>query len=124
MKEVVAIGQNSRGAKTKRNVLGKDYYYFIREITAPSVIVECAFLDNKKDVQIIDTAAEQKAFGVAIAKGILKTLGVSYIEPTANSEKIYRVQVGAFSDKKNAEKLRNELIAKGFTGAYIKEGSA
>lgn len=124
LKEVVAIGQNSRGAKTKRNVLGKDYYYFIREITAPSVIVECAFLDNKKDVQIIDTAAEQKAFGVAIAKGILKTLGVSYIEPTANSEKIYRVQVGAFSDKKNAEKLRNELIAKGFTGAYIKEGSA
>lgn len=124
LNEVVAIGQNSRGAKTKRNVLGKDYYYFIREITAPSVIVECAFLDNKKDVQIIDTAAEQKAFGVAIAKGVLKTLGVSYIEPTANSEKIYRVQVGAFSDKKNAEKLRNELIAKGFTGAYIKEGSA
>ena len=124
LKEVVAIGQNSRGAKTKRNVLGKDYYYFIREITAQSVIVECAFLDHTKDVQIIDTAAEQKAFGVAIAKGILKTLGVSYIEPTANSEKIYRVQVGAFSDKKNAEKLRNELIAKGFTGAYIKEGSA
>ena len=79
LNEISAIGQNSRGAKTRVNSAGKDYYYFIREISCPSVIVECAFLDNKNDVQIIDTAAEQKAFGVCIAKGILKTLGVSYI---------------------------------------------
>ena len=32
-------------------------------------------------MQIVDTEAEQKAMGVAIAKGILKTLGIAWIEP-------------------------------------------
>lgn len=77
--EVVAIGQNSRGLKTKMNSSGTaDYYGFIRNTKAPAVIVECAFVDNKKDMEIIDTAAERKAMGVAIAKGILKTLGITY----------------------------------------------
>lgn len=81
LEEMKAMGQNSRGAKTKKNSAGRDYYYFIREIAAPSVVIECAFLDNKTDVQIIDTEAEQKAMGVAIAKGILETLGIAWIEP-------------------------------------------
>ena len=77
--EIVAIGQNSRGAKTKKNSAGKDYFGFIRETKAPAIIVECAFVDNAKDMQIIDTAAEQKAMGIAIAKGILKTLGIAWV---------------------------------------------
>ena len=78
--EIVAIGQNSRGAKIKLNAQGRDYFGFIRETVAPAIIVECAFLDNKTDVQIIDTAAERKTMGVAIAKGILKTLGIAWVE--------------------------------------------
>ena len=76
--EILKIGQNSRGAKTRKNSKGKDYYGFIRQTNAPAVIVECAFVDNKKDIQCIDTAAEQKAMGIAIAKGILKTLGIAW----------------------------------------------
>lgn len=78
--EIVKIGQNSRGSKTKTNSAGKDYYGFIRETKAPAIIVECAFLDNKTDVQIIDTAAERKNMGVAVAKGILKTLSIDFKE--------------------------------------------
>lgn len=76
--EIVALGQNSRGIKTRLRSDGKDYYGFIRDTKAPAVIVECAFVDNKTDMQIIDTVAEQKAMGVAIAKGVLKTLGITY----------------------------------------------
>ena len=76
--EIKKIGQNSRGAKIRKNADGKDYYGFIRQTSCPAVIVECAFVDNKTDIKIIDTAAEQKAMGVAIAKGILKTLGITY----------------------------------------------
>lgn len=79
LNEIVALGQNSRGVKTRKDTDGTDWYGFIRETKAPAVIVECAFLDNAKDVKIIDTAAEQKAMGVAIAKGILKTLGIAYV---------------------------------------------
>lgn len=84
--EVIKIGQNSRGIKTKVDGNGSDYFYFIRETTPPAVIVECAFLDNKTDVKIIDTTAEQKMFGVAIAKGILKTLGIAYKSATATTK--------------------------------------
>ena len=76
--EMIKIGQNSRGTKIKRNSSGSDYFGFIRQTNAPAVIVECAFVDNAADIKIIDTAAEQKIMGVAIAKGILKTLGIAY----------------------------------------------
>ncbi len=130
--EVVAIGQNSRGAKTKRTSSGADYYYFIREISAPSVIVECAFIDHAQDIKILDTAAEQKAMGVAIAKGILKTLGIAYKGEAAKEEtpaqsaqkpesgKLYRCQCGAFRDKSNAENMVKKLKAAGFD-AFIVE---
>ena len=80
---ITKIGQNSRGAKP--NIINgiKEYFGFIRETNAPAIIVECAFVDNKTDMQIIDTVAEQQAMGVAIAKGILKTLGITYKEETA-----------------------------------------
>ena len=75
--EVKAIGQNSRGIKTRLNSQGNaDYFGFIRLIKCPSVIVEGIFVDNSTDVKIADTIKEQQAFGVAYAKGILKTLGI------------------------------------------------
>lgn len=115
LKEIVAIGQNSRGVKTRKNASGKDYYGFIREVSAPSVIVECAFVDNAKDIKIIDTAAEQKAMGVAIAKGILKTLGVA----PKTTGRIYRVQVGAFGVKANAEAMQKKLKTAGYDAFIV-----
>lgn len=83
--EIKKVGQNSRGAKIKVCSDGSEYYYFIRETAMSAVIVECAFVDNREDMKIIDTAAEQKAMGVAIAKGILKTLGIAYKTATTTT---------------------------------------
>lgn len=83
---IVAIGQNSRGLKTKIGNGGKDYFGFIREIKAPSVIVECAFVDNANDIQMINTPEKQKRMGVAIATGVLKTLGIQE-KQTTDSQK-------------------------------------
>ena len=105
---VATTGQNSRGLKTKLNAQGRDYFGFIRETSAPAVIVECAFLDNKKDVQIIDTEAEQKAMGVAIAKGVLKTLGITYkAEETEEDAK-----VGELGAKVKALQSENDSLKK------------
>ena len=79
-RHVKAIGQNSRGVKTRQGPSG-DYYAFIRETVAPAVICEGVFVDTKADAAQADTLAEQQAFGVAYAKGILDTLGLSYDEP-------------------------------------------
>lgn len=119
--EVKAIGQNSRGLKTKKNASGTDYYGMIRLTKAPAVICEGAFVDNATDVKIIDTVEEQKAFGVAYAKGILKTLGIDYkepVKPAAPSGKLYKVQVGAFSQKANADALVAKLKKDGYN-AFI-----
>lgn len=116
--EIVKIGQNSRGAKIRKNANGDDYYGFIRMTNAPAVIVECAFVDNAKDIQIIDTEAERKAMGVALAKGILKTLGIAYKEQETQKT-LYRVQVGAFYNKAYAEDMLKKLKADGYDGFIV-----
>ncbi len=83
LNEIVKIGQNSRGTKIKKNEYGNDYFGFIRLTNMPSVLVECAFIDNKTDVKIVDTEAERVKMGEAIAKGICTTLGITYVATSA-----------------------------------------
>jgi N-acetylmuramoyl-L-alanine amidase len=102
--EICKLGQRSRGVKTRTNSAGRDYYAFIRDTRAPAVIVECAFVDSA-DLAIIDTEVERVRMGEAIARGILATLGIdekAEILP-ATARKLYRVQVGAYQDRRNAE---------------------
>lgn len=114
--EIVRIGQNSRGTKVRVNSSGKDYYAFIRETTAPAIIVECAFIDNAEDIQILNSIDKQEVMGTAIAKGILRTLGIPYVKKS----KLYRVQVGAYSLRSNATIMQNKLKAQGYD-AFIVE---
>ena len=113
--EIVKIGQNSRGAKIRKNANGKDYYGFIRQTSCPAVIIECAFIDNATDLKILASEGERIKMGQAIAKGILKTLG---IEIQAKAGTIYRVQVGAYMVKANAEAMQKKLKEAGFS-SYI-----
>lgn len=81
-------------------------------------LMECGFISNAGDMRIFNSKMDE------IAKGILKCFDIEAInkpieEPVSNG-KLYRVQVGAFSVKANAEKLMNELKAKGYN-AFIKE---
>lgn len=111
--EVIKLGQNSRGLKTKLSSNGLDYFSWLRNTSCPAVLVEGAFLDSS-DRLSIDTEEKQKAFGVAYAHAVLNYLGI-----TINPDTMYRVQVGAFKDKNNAEKLAEELRKKGYA-AIIK----
>lgn len=120
LSEMVKAGQNSRGAKTRKNSNGRDYFAFIRDTACPAVIVECAFLDNEKDVSAVSTEAARRNIAVAICKGILLTLGIGYVPIKTEPEKLYRVQVGAYSVKENAVTMQNKLKAAGFD-AIIKE---
>ncbi len=114
--EIVKVGQNSRGVKTRKNSQGKDYYGFIRETSAPAVIVECAFVDNASDLKILATEGDRQKVGQAIAKGILKTMGVEI-----QGDRLYRVQVGAYLLKSNAEDMQKKIKAVGFDAFIVKE---
>lgn len=76
-KQVVAIGQKSRGLKTRLNASGKDYFGFLRQVNCPAVLFEGFFVDSS-DALGFDTISEQQALGVAYAKGILAFLGIPY----------------------------------------------
>lgn len=107
--ETQKVGQNSRGVKTNNLMFTRDTYML-------AVLCECAFIDNANDVKLVDTVQEQRAFGIAYAKALLRYLGIEYKEPQASeSGKLYRVQVGAFAVKANAEKLAAELKQKGYS---------
>ena len=109
-KQVKAIGQNSRGVKTRQGSRG-DYYAFVRDTACPAVICEGVFVDTQADAVQADTLAEQHAFGVAYAKGILDTLGLSYDEPEDPEDP---EQPAEEPEKEHwAQKHYDSLIAKG-----------
>ena len=88
-KSVNAIGQNSRVPclRTRSNSKNNaDYFGIVRRPDAPSVLIECAFIDTK-DIQIVDTEAERKKFGYAIADGIAKYLKLKEMENMSTFKK-------------------------------------
>ena len=64
----------NRGAKTRVNNSGTDYLHVIREVKAPSVLVECAFIDNNGDMKEIENNGGTAKMGEQIAKGIVDTI--------------------------------------------------
>ena len=114
--EIVALGQNSRGVKVKKNSKGQDAFGFIRETVAPAVIVEVCFIDNATDLKFLATANDRLKAGLAVAHGILKTLGVEI-----QGETIYRVQVGAYRYKVSAETMQKKLKAAGFDAIIVEK---
>lgn len=117
MEEFIAIGQNKRAVYSRTGNNG-DYYGVIRESNMPCVISEYGFMDTI-DMQIFDTPEERTVEAIAIAKGILRQLEIAYIEPTNPSTTIYRVQVGAFISKFNADAYLKRLQETGFDGFLI-----
>ena len=100
---------NGRGVKTAN-------YHVLRETTSPSILIECAFMDSA-DIQAVDEEHERKAYGISIAKGILKYLGINYIPesaPVAKGDTYFRVIVGSYKDRSNAEAQQRKLKEKGF----------
>lgn len=109
-KHVKALGQNSRGVKHGDNL------YFIKYTSMTSVLVESFFVDNIEDKTIGDTVSKQRALGEAYAKAILEYFGIKH----EIKAPIYRVQVGAFNNRFNAEKEVRKLKKAGFDGFIVK----
>lgn len=99
--------------------------YEVKNSKAICVYIEVGFHDNKEEAKWIIEHTQDVA--VAIAKGLCNHYGVKYVaeakqdEPAKEESKtIYRVQVGAFSVKENAEAMLKKLKAAGFADAFIK----
>lgn len=113
---------NSLIAKTglkgnRSNPMPKANLHEVRETKMPAVLLELGFMDSKTDVPVIlmEKYADQCAeaiVSVLVKKG---NLAKKATEPS----KIYRVQVGAYSKKENAEKMQKALKNDGYDANIV-----
>ena len=96
-----------------------------RETNAPAVLLECGFMDSKTDVPVIltDAFADKVAsacVSVIVSKGGLKAKKAE-VKPTTTptTKTLYKVQVGAFENKKNAEDLVAKLKKNGYNAVIV-----
>lgn len=104
---------------TSENIRVNTKLYEVRVPAAPTAYIEVDFHDVPSVAQWI--VEHVNLIGETIAQGICEYFGVDYNPPVPDSKEgvLYKVQVGAFAIRSNAEKMLTRLKAAGFDG-YIK----
>ena len=108
---------------TSESVQVNKTWYEMENTWAPCVYCECEFHDNPTSAKWI--VEHTNDIGEAIAAGICDYFGVKYVEPVkpakpAEDDTLYRVQVGAFKVRENAERYRDKLRDMGISAFIVK----
>lgn len=95
--------------------------YVCRRTNMPSVLVECGFMDSTTDVPIILTETFADNCATALVNALVKIgkLSKKTSVETETSSKMYRVQVGAYSSKANADAMAKKLKADGYDAIIV-----
>jgi N-acetylmuramoyl-L-alanine amidase len=112
-----------------RGVKFNSKFAVLRDTKAPAILTETGFISNPAEEKLLKTDAFRDKIAKAIAQGVAKQLGKKLPAPkpapapaqTAPAGKLYKVQVGAYSVKKNAETQLAKAKKAGFTDAFITE---
>lgn len=91
--------------------------YELRVPKAVSYYEEHVFHDNIEDATWFHNNLRNIAR--ATCKGMCAYFGIEFVDPYDAQNTIYRVQVGAFSVKANADAYLKKVKAAGFTDAFI-----
>lgn len=121
---ISALGFKNRGVKYTTTL------YVVKNTKAPAILIECCFVDDKDDVQLYDYQSMASAIVYGITGQKVTQLeekesdqeaAVSGAETTTGDAKqIYRVQVGSYSVKGNADSMAAKLKAAGFDAIIVK----
>lgn len=108
---IKATGRKDRGVKTAD-------FHVLRETHMDAILVECGFMTNKEEaIQLKSVQYRLKCAG-AIAEGLVEHYNLKPKTqpktPVIPSKTVYKVQVGAYSNKENAKKVALELKTKGY----------
>ena len=93
-------------------------FYVLKHSTMVATLLELGFMDSKVDVPIILSNAFAKKCAKAIVEVLVKR-GSLKKKAIAEEDELYLVQLGAFSEKANAEKVKADLMKLGYQ-VYIK----
>lgn len=111
----------SGGIKGDRYDATLEYgYYVLKYTNMPAVLMEYGFMDSTTDVPVILTEEYAKAMAYATMEGIAKVAGLKLkMEHDPAQTAFYRVQVGAFNERSNAEEQLIKLKEAGFDGFIV-----
>ena len=104
--------------ESAERLIAKPDFYEIKSAKGITVYCECEFHDTKIGSDFIRNNTQK--IGEAIAKGICDYYGVKLpAEKTDATDKVYRVQVGAFKNKKYAQDMQKKLKKAGFDSVIV-----
>ena len=93
-------------------------FHMLRESHMKAILTENLFISNAADAALLKDSSFIQKLADGHIIGLEKFLGLkkkSTAPPrTPTTEKLYKVQVGAFEDRKNAEELVNDLLKQGY----------
>lgn len=113
-KEVVnGIGRRDRGVKRAN-------FHVLRETKMPAILIEYAFMTNLEEVKLLISDDFRRKCARVTGEAIGKYFNLKKIKKTGPEKSLYRVQVGAFAKRENAESLARELTEKGYD-VFIKK---
>ena len=120
-KYVEAIGQNLRLYGAAPGVKIRPELAVLKNTNMPAVLNEGAFVDNLKDIQDWNDAAELKKLGEAYAKATAEFLGLPQkAQPKGVYYVHYSTNIGPL-DKQTADNLSVALKAAGYSDVGITE---
>lgn len=113
------LGFRNRGVKTSKML------YVLKNTKAPAMLIECCFVDDKDDAQLYNCLDMASAIVLGITgqsvQNVTETEKAESGEETTTGEKktLYRVQVGAYGIKTNAENIKKKLQDDGYDAIII-----
>lgn len=101
--------------------LAKANLHEVKKTVMPAVLLELGFMDSKTDVPVILSEDYADKCAGAIVKVLAERgkLTKKAPAPATTSGKLYRVQVGAYSVKANAEAMQKKLQAAGYDAIIV-----
>ena len=119
-KYVSQIGQNLRQYGAAPGVKIRPELAVLKNTNMPAVLNEGAFVDNLKDIQDWNDAAELKKLGEAYAKATAEFLGLPQKAQPKQYYVHYSTNIGPF-DKQTADNLLAALKSAGYSDVGITE---
>lgn len=113
--------------RDKNGYLDDNYYGVLHGAdlaNTAGIIIEHSFHTNPTACKWLMDSSNLKKLAVAEAKALAEYYGMKKTTNTASEKALYRIQVGAFSNKKNADAMLAKVKAAGFTDAYIAVSSS
>jgi N-acetylmuramoyl-L-alanine amidase len=100
---------------------GSFSFHIIRETLPPAILAEHFYFTNPVELARCNTSAYVDLCAKVAVQAICEYAGVAYKEPapSGGEGKVYRVQVGAFADEANAERLAADLRQKGYSTMIV-----